>query len=90
MTKLGSMGLLSGGLDSTTVQAMVRYQDFDCYALSFRCGERKTHAATDATPMAATRGVARHVIAQIDLREFNRAPLKASGTRPADRVAVHV
>ena len=32
--------LLSGGLDSTTVLAIARNQDFECHALSFQYGQR--------------------------------------------------
>ncbi len=33
--------LLSGGLDSTTVLALAKEQEFDCYALSFDYGQNK-------------------------------------------------
>ena len=32
--------LLSGGLDSTTVLALAKEQEFDCYALSFDYGQK--------------------------------------------------
>jgi len=33
--------LLSGGLDSTTVLALAKEQEFDCYALSFDYGQKQ-------------------------------------------------
>ena len=33
--------LLSGGLDSTTVLAIAKTENFDCYALSFDYGQKQ-------------------------------------------------
>ena len=33
--------LLSGGLDSTTVLAIAKSQDYECYALSFDYGQKQ-------------------------------------------------
>ena len=90
MAKPGSVVLLSGGPDSTRVQAHARCRGFDCYMLSFRCGQRHIHEPTDATTVGAARGVARQLIAQLDLREFGGSGLMASSSRHVDRVAVHV
>lgn len=67
--------LLSGGLDSTTVLAIAREQGFAPYALSFRYGQRHLHELDAAKAVAERQGVARHVIAQIDLREFGGSAL---------------
>jgi len=77
--------LLSGGLDSTTVLAIAKSQGFDCYALSFRYGQRHIHELKAAEAVAAAQGVARHVIAQIDLREFGGSALTADIEVPKGR-----
>ena len=79
--------LLSGGLDSTTVLAIAREQGFVPYALSFRYGQRHLHELEAAAAIAATMGVARHVIAQIDLREFGGSALTADIAVPKGRSA---
>jgi 7-cyano-7-deazaguanine synthase len=67
--------LLSGGLDSTTVLAIARSQGFMPYALSFRYGQRHVVELAAATRVAEAQGVARHVIADIDLRVFGGSAL---------------
>ena len=85
MKKPAAVVLLSGGLDSTTVLAMAKSQGFDCYALSFRYGQRHIHELTAAATVAAAQGVARHVVAQIDLREFGGSALTADIDVPKGR-----
>ena len=67
--------LLSGGLDSTTVLAIAKSQDYDPYALSFRYGQRHAIELESAGRVAAAQGVRRHVIADIDLRVFGGSSL---------------
>lgn len=67
--------LLSGGLDSTTVLAIARSEGFKPYALSFRYGQRHAVELAAATRVAEAQGVARHVIADIDLRVFGGSAL---------------
>ncbi len=67
--------LLSGGLDSTTVLAIAKSQDYDPYALSFRYGQRHAVELESAGRVAAAQGVRRHVIADIDLRVFGGSSL---------------
>ncbi|MEV7075283.1 7-cyano-7-deazaguanine synthase QueC [Streptomyces sp. NPDC093990] len=69
--------LLSGGLDSTTVLAMAKDQGFTPYALSFRYGQRHSIELEAAQRVAQAQGVARHVIADIDLRVFGGSALTA-------------
>ncbi|MGI5458578.1 7-cyano-7-deazaguanine synthase QueC [Streptomyces sp. CA-249302] len=69
--------LLSGGLDSTTVLAIAKDQGFTPYALSFRYGQRHSIELEAAQRVAAAQGVARHVIADIDLRVFGGSALTA-------------
>ena len=67
--------LLSGGLDSTTVLAIARTEGYEPYALSFRYGQRHGVELEAARRVAAAQGVARHVIADIDLRVFGGSAL---------------
>lgn len=69
--------LLSGGLDSTTVLAIAKDQGFTPYALSFRYGQRHSIELEAAKRVAEVQEVARHVIADIDLRVFGGSALTA-------------
>jgi 7-cyano-7-deazaguanine synthase len=79
--------LLSGGLDSSTVLALAREQGFEPYALSFRYGQRHVQELAAAQAVVQAQGVARHVIAQIDLREFGGSALTADIEVPKGRGA---
>ena len=59
--------LLSGGLDSATTLAIAKADGFDCYALSFRYGQRHGAELDAARRVAAAIGVNDHVILDIDL-----------------------
>lgn len=67
--------LLSGGLDSTTVLAIAKSQGFACYAISFRYGQRHEHELESARKVAEAAGVVRHVVVDIDLRQFGGSAL---------------
>jgi len=67
--------LLSGGLDSTTVLAIARTEGYEPYALSFRYGQRHSIELDAARRVAEVQGVARHVVANIDLRVFGGSAL---------------
>ena len=78
MSRASAVVLLSGGLDSTTVLAIAKSEGFTPYALSFRYGQR--HAVELEAAAARRRraqGVARHVVADIDLRVFGGSALTA-------------
>ena len=77
--------LLSGGLDSTTVLAIAKEQGFAPYALSFRYGQRHAHELKAAELVAASLGAVKHVVAQIDLREFGGSALTADIDVPKGR-----
>lgn len=79
--------LLSGGLDSTTVLAIAKSQGFMPYALSFRYGQRHIQELKAAEAVVAAQGAAKHVIAQIDLREFGGSALTADIAVPKGRSA---
>src|SRR5215469_4290303 len=67
--------LLSGGLDSTTVLAIARSEGYESHALSFRYGQRHGVELEAARRVASALGVARHVVADIDLRVFGGSAL---------------
>lgn len=69
--------LLSGGLDSTTVLAIAKEEGFTPYALSFDYGQRHRSELRSASAVARSHGVARHVMASIDLRVFGGSALTA-------------
>ena len=77
--------LLSGGLDSTTVMAIAKSQGFDCFALSFRYGQRHIYELKAADSVAASQCAVRHVVAQIDLREFGGSALTSEIKVPKGR-----
>ena len=77
MTDQPAVVLLSGGLDSTTVLAIAQSEGYRPYALSFRYGQRHEVELGAARRVAATMGVADHVIANIDLRAFGGSALTA-------------
>ncbi len=79
--------LLSGGLDSTTVLAIAKSQDYDPYALSFRYGQRHAVELEAAGRVAAAQGVRRHVIADIDLRVFGGSSLTSDIAVPKHQAA---
>lgn len=77
--------LLSGGLDSTTTLAIATGEGWECYALTFRYGQRHAAEIAAAQRVAARYGVAQHVIADIDLRLFGGSALTAEIAVPKGR-----
>jgi 7-cyano-7-deazaguanine synthase len=75
MTGKPAVVLLSGGLDSTTVLAIARSEGYVPYALSFRYGQRHSVELDAARRVAEAQGVARQVVADIDLRAFGGSAL---------------
>ncbi|MEN9501442.1 MAG: 7-cyano-7-deazaguanine synthase QueC [Pseudomonadota bacterium] len=67
--------LLSGGMDSATVLAMAIAQGYECYALSFRYGQRHTAELQAAIEQAKQQGVVRHEIIDLDLSRFGGSAL---------------
>lgn len=66
--------LLSGGLDSTTCLALAKSQLFDCYALSFRYGQRHDVELQAATRIAQQSG-AHHQIIDLSIGQFGGSAL---------------
>ena len=79
--------LLSGGLDSTTLLALATRDGYAVNALTFRYGQRHGLEIERAREIAAKYNVARHVIADIDMRQFGGSALTADIAVPKDRSA---
>jgi 7-cyano-7-deazaguanine synthase len=77
--------LLSGGLDSTTVLAIAQSEGFAVHALSFSYGQRHSSELAAAAEIAKRADVARHVVADIDLRTFGGSALTSDIEVPKDR-----
>jgi 7-cyano-7-deazaguanine synthase len=85
MSDRSAVVLLSGGLDSTTVLAIARREGFVPYTLSFQYGQRHVAELEAARRIAASAGVAGHVVAEIDLRVFGGSALTADIEVPKGR-----
>ena len=70
--------LLSGGLDSATTLALARNEDFQCYALTFRYGQRHRRETEAAKKVADSFGVIEHRCIDIDLTQFAGSALTDS------------
>jgi 7-cyano-7-deazaguanine synthase len=75
MTQRPAVVLLSGGLDSTTLLALAQSQGFALCAMTFRYGQRHRHEVEAARKIAAQFHVARHLVVDIDLRQFGGSAL---------------
>ncbi len=67
--------LLSGGLDSATVLAIVRQEDYAIHAISFRYGQRHQIELMKASDLAVAMSVAAHIIVDINLAQFGGSAL---------------
>lgn len=79
--------LLSGGLDSATTLAIARSEGYQPYAISFRYGQRHVVELESAQRIAARHGAIRHVIVDIDLRQFGGSALTDDIAVPKGRSA---
>jgi len=79
--------LLSGGLDSATTLAIAHSQGFECYALTFRYGQRHQREIEAAKKIADLSGeTIEHRIIDIDLAAFGSSALTDSTIEvPKDR-----
>src|ERR1043166_1062821 len=77
--------LLSGGLDSTTLLALIRSHGFAAHAMSFRYGQRHAHELEAARRVATELGADEHVIVDFDLRVFGGSALTSDAPVPKDR-----
>jgi 7-cyano-7-deazaguanine synthase len=85
MSQKRAVVLLSGGLDSTTCLAQAKADGYEPYALSFRYGQRHDGEIECARRVAASMGVADHVVIDIDLRSFGGSALTADIAVPKGR-----
>jgi 7-cyano-7-deazaguanine synthase len=67
--------LLSGGIDSATTLAIARSKGFQCYALTFRYGQRHQREIEAAQKIAHSLAVANHRVIDIDLAQFGGSAL---------------
>ncbi len=72
-------------MDSATVLALAKRDEFEVYALTFRYGQRHAVEIDAAGRIAERAGVARHVIMNIDLRVFGGSALTADIAVPKGR-----
>ena len=71
--------LLSGGLDSATTLAVAKNEGFDCFALTFRYGQRHEVEIDAAKRLAKAASVCEHRIIDIDLASFGGSALTDRG-----------
>jgi 7-cyano-7-deazaguanine synthase len=67
--------LLSGGLDSATVLAIARSQNFECYALSVEYGQRHRAELKAAQRLAVVLGAHEHRTMRVDLADIGGSAL---------------
>ena len=77
--------LLSGGLDSATVLALVRDEGYTAHALSFRYGQRHAVELEAAARVARALEAAEHKIIEIDLAAFGGSALTSDIPVPKGR-----
>jgi 7-cyano-7-deazaguanine synthase len=77
--------LLSGGLDSTTVLAIVQQQKYEVFAISFRYGQRHEVELECARNIATAMKVDGHLIVDFDLRSIGGSALTGAEAIPQDR-----
>lgn len=86
MASKSAIVLLSGGLDSATTLAIAKHQGFDCYAMTFRYGQRHTCEIVAAGRIAQAFAVKEHKIVTLDLAAFGGSALTDTRlTVPKDR-----
>ena len=67
--------LLSGGLDSTTVLAIAKEQNYDCFALSFDYGQKQRSELDSSISIAKKSNVIEHRIMKISLSDIGGSAL---------------
>ena len=86
MTDEKAVILLSGGLDSATTLAIAGDEGFECYALTFRYGQRHKREIEAAKKIAGSMATIEHRIVDIDLAQFGGSALTDSAIEiPKDR-----
>lgn len=85
MPKKKAVILFSGGLDSTTVLAIVSSQGYDCFCLSFHYGQRQDIELDRAKEIAKAQGVQQHLTLRLDLDAIGGSALTSDTPVPKDR-----
>jgi 7-cyano-7-deazaguanine synthase len=67
--------LVSGGLDSATLLAVARAQQFECHAISFHYGQRHGAELKAAARVAQTLGAVEHKVVNVDLETIGGSAL---------------
>lgn len=67
--------LLSGGIDSTTLLAKLTHEGYDVTALSFSYGQKHRVELEFASRNAKKYGVVKHVVMDLDARQFGKSAL---------------
>ena len=67
--------LLSGGLDSATVLAIAKAEDYDCFVLSFDYGQRSLAELNAAKAVAQDLSVVEHRVLRLNLEDFGGSAL---------------
>jgi 7-cyano-7-deazaguanine synthase len=78
--------LLSGGLDSATVMAIAKQEQYQLYALSFDYGQRHKIELESAKKVANFFVAKEHKIAKIDLRIFGKSALTDNISVPKNQL----
>ena len=76
--------LLSGGLDSATVAAIAKSEEYELFALTIDYGQRHKIEIESAKKIAEHIGMAKHIIMPIDLRLFGGSSLTSEREVPKD------
>ncbi len=77
--------LLSGGLDSSTVLAIAKNKNFECYALTVNYGQRHTIEIENAKIIAENFSVKQHKIVNLDMRWIGGSALTSNIPVPKNR-----
>ena len=77
--------LSSGGLDSTTVMAIVKNEGYAIYSLSFSYGQRHKIELEAAKKVADKIGVEKHLVINLDLNKIRGSALTDSIDVPKNR-----
>ena len=85
-----AVGLLSGGIDSTTTLAIAIAEGYQTYALSFDYGQRHQIETEAARRVANSLGAKEHRIAKIDLRVFGGSALTDDFAVPKQRLETEI
>jgi 7-cyano-7-deazaguanine synthase len=85
-----AVGLLSGGIDSTTTLAIAIAEGYQTYALSFDYGQRHQIETEAARRVAYSLGAKEHRIAKIDLRVFGGSALTDDVAVPKQRLETEI